>query len=153
MKLLAETMLEEFRRNKSEALIGVHVRRTDYKDLLGKNTILIFSCEAQLNTCTCALSVCLSVSNRHFSLFGQPMTTYDSLWQLMTAHDSLWQLLTTVDNCWQFLTAYDNFWQLLTTFDNLWQLMTTYTCTLCKLSSSQDLVVGLVFLEQIENLL
>ena len=37
VKLLAETMLEEFRGNKSETLIGVHVRRTDYKDLLGKN--------------------------------------------------------------------------------------------------------------------
>ena len=39
VNLLAETMLEEFRGNKSEALIGVHVRRTDYKDLLGKSTI------------------------------------------------------------------------------------------------------------------
>ena len=36
---MAETMLEEFRGIKSEALIGVHVRRTDYKDLLGKKTI------------------------------------------------------------------------------------------------------------------
>ena len=39
VKLLAETMLEEFRGNKSETLIGVHVRRTDYKDLLGENSI------------------------------------------------------------------------------------------------------------------
>ena len=29
-------MLEEFRGNISKTLIGVHVRRTDYKDLLGK---------------------------------------------------------------------------------------------------------------------
>ena len=29
-------MLEEFRGNISTSLIGVHVRRTDYKDLLGK---------------------------------------------------------------------------------------------------------------------
>ena len=41
--------------------------------------LIIFSCEAQLNTCTCALSVCLSVSKLNFSLFGQLMTTYDSL--------------------------------------------------------------------------
>ena len=32
----------------------------------------------------------------------------------------------------------------MTTYDNLWQLLITYTCKLCKLSSSQDLVVGLV---------
>ena len=41
------------------------------------------------------------------------------------------------DSLWQLLTTFDNFWQL-------WQLLTTYTCTLCKLSSSQDLVVGLL---------
>ena len=62
------------------------------------------------------------------------MTAYDSLWQLMTAYDSFWQLLTTFDNIWQHLTTFDKFWQLLT----------TYTCMLCKLSSSQDLVVRLV---------
>ena len=38
VKLLAETMIEEFRGNTSTTLIGVHVRRTDYKDLLGKKT-------------------------------------------------------------------------------------------------------------------
>ena len=31
-------MIEEFRGNTSTTLIGVHVRRTDYKDLLGKKT-------------------------------------------------------------------------------------------------------------------
>ena len=30
-------MIEEFRGNQSTNIIGVHVRRTDYKDLLGKN--------------------------------------------------------------------------------------------------------------------
>ena len=95
-----------------------------------------------------------------FDNFWQLWTTFDCLWQLVTAYDSLWQLLTTFDNFWQLLTTFstfdsfwqllktfDNFWQLLTTFDNFWQLLitlTTYTCTLCKLSSSQDLVVGLV---------
>ena len=44
-----------------------------------------FSCEAQLNTCTCpsvCLSVCPSVrpwSKLNFSLFGQLKTAYDSL--------------------------------------------------------------------------
>ena len=33
-------MLEEFRGNISTPLIGVHVRRTDYKDLLGKKISL-----------------------------------------------------------------------------------------------------------------
>ena len=54
-------------------------------------TILIFSCEAQLNKCT-FLSVCLSVSNRKFSLFEPLMTAYDNLcswWQLMTADNSI----------------------------------------------------------------
>ena len=45
--------------------------------------LIIFSCEAQLNTCTCALSVCLSVclsvSKLNFSLFGQLMTAYDNI--------------------------------------------------------------------------
>ena len=40
VKLLAETMLEEFRGNQSTTLIGVHVRRTDYKDLLGKKNFI-----------------------------------------------------------------------------------------------------------------
>ena len=65
----------------------------------------------------------------------------------MTNYDNLWQLMTTYDSLWQLLTAYDNFWQLLTTFDNFWPLLTTYTCTLCKLSSSQDLIVALVIFE------
>ena len=50
---------------------------------------------------TRALVLCLSVcpwSKLNFSLFGQLMTTYDSLWQLMTAYDSLWQLMTTYDS-------------------------------------------------------
>ena len=89
-----------------------------------------------------------------FDSLWQLLTAYDSLWQLLTAFDNFWQLLTTYhnlsqlmttyDNLWQLMTTYDNLWQLLTTFDNFWQLMTTYTCTLCKLSSSQDFVVGLV---------
>ena len=62
----------------------------------------------------------------------------------MTAYDSLRQFLTTFDSLWQLLTTFDHFWQLFTTFYNFLQLFTTYTCTLCKLSSSQDLVVGLV---------
>ena len=37
---MAETMIEEFRGNHSTTLIGVHVRRTDYKDLLGKKNSL-----------------------------------------------------------------------------------------------------------------
>ena len=51
----------------------------------------LFSCEAQLNTFTCVLSVPLSVCpfvlNLNFSLSGQLMTAYDNLWQL---YDSLW---------------------------------------------------------------
>ena len=39
---------------------------------------LDFSCKAQLNMCTCAVSVC-PWSTLNFSLFGQLMTTYDSL--------------------------------------------------------------------------
>ena len=95
--------------------------------------------------------ICLSVcpwSKLNFSLFGQIMTMYDNLWQLLTASNSFWQPLTASDSFWQLMTTYDNLWQLLwhllTPFDNFWQLLTTYTCSLCKLSSSQDLVVGLV---------
>ena len=40
---------------------------------------VLFSCEAQLNTCTCAVSVRLSVCPSQNSLFGQLMTTYNSL--------------------------------------------------------------------------
>ena len=36
-------MIEEFRGNQSTTLIGVHVRRTDYKDLLGKKLLEILS--------------------------------------------------------------------------------------------------------------
>ena len=97
---------------------------TLFQQLYGNSHIIeIFSCEAQLNTCFCALSVC-PWSNLNFILYGQLMTAYDYLWQLMTTYDSLWQLMTT--------------------YDIFWQLLTTYTCTLCELSSSQDLVVGLV---------
>ena len=81
-----------------------------------------------------------------YNSFWQLMTAYDSLWQLMRTLDNIWQCLTTFDNIWQRLTTFDNFWQLLTNYDKLWRLLTTYTCTLCKLSSSQDLVVGLVML-------
>ena len=76
--------------------------------------------------------------------FWQLMKTFDNLWQLMTAYDNFWQLLTSIDNFWQLLTTFDNFWHLLTSFDIFWHLLTTYTWTLCKLSSSQDFVVGLV---------
>ena len=72
------------------------------------------------------------------------MTAFDSFWQLLTAFNSFWQLFTAFDSVLQLFTAFYNFWQLLTTLDNFWQLLTTYTCTLCTLSSSQDLVVGLV---------
>ena len=41
------------------------------------------------------------------------------------------------DNLWRLMNAYDSLWQLLTAFDNLY--LTPY-----KLSSFQDLVVGLV---------
>ena len=75
------------------------------------------------------------------------MTTYDSLWQLMTTYDNLRQLMTAYDSLWQLMTTYDNFWQLLTSYDNLWQLFTLVHCTLCKLSSSQDLVAGLVYID------
>ena len=79
----------------------------------------IFSCEAQLNPCT-FVSVCPSV---RLSVCFK--TEFLTVW-----------------------SAYDNFWQLMTAFlDNFWQLLTTYICTLCKLSSSQDFVVGLVCLE------
>ena len=85
--------------------------------------------------------------------FWQLMTAYDNLWQLMTTYDKLWRLMTTFDSLRQPLTTFDSLWQLtfynflqlLTTFYNFLQLFTTYACTLCKLSSSQDLVVGLVF--------
>ena len=78
------------------------------------------------------------------------MTAYNSLWQLMTAYDSFWQLMTAYDSLWQLMTAYDNFWPLLTAYDSFWQFLTTFDnlcihCMLFKLSSSQGLVVGLVF--------
>ena len=53
-----------------------------------------FSCEAQLNKCTC-VSVCLSV--RPFQNVILP--AYDSFWKLMTAYDSL-QPLMTADDSW-----------------------------------------------------
>ena len=46
--------------------------------MLNENNTRLFSCEAQLNKCTCC-SVCLSVSKLNFSLFGQVMTTYAQL--------------------------------------------------------------------------
>ena len=66
----------------------------------------IFSCEAQLNTCTCPLSVCLSV--RFKTEFLTVWSTYDNCWQLLTTVDKCWQVLTSVDNCWQLLTTVDN---------------------------------------------
>ena len=55
---------------------GVKATNIDGRVLIFGN---IFSCEAQLNKCTCALSVCPSVLKLNFSVFGQRMTTYDSL--------------------------------------------------------------------------
>ena len=91
----------------------------------------IFSCEAQLNTCTCAwvcLSVCLSVCpfqnwiSHCFPSLWLFMTAYDCLWQLMTVYDNLLQLMTAFDSFWQLMTAYDSLWQLMTAFDSFWQM-------------------------------
>ena len=90
----------------------------------------LFSCEAQLNTCTCVLSVrlsvCPSVIKLNFSLFGHLMTAYDNLWQLMTTYDNLWQLMTAYDSLWQLITADNSWWQLLATFGNFWQLLRAF---------------------------
>ena len=82
----------------------------------------------------------------------QRMTAFDNLWQLMTAYDSLWQLWTTFDIVWHHLTTFDNLWQLMTTYDKFWQLLTLVRCMLCKLSSSWDLVVGLVLFKKVVSL-
>ena len=133
-----------------------------------------------MHFCLC-LSVCLSVrpsvlpsvcpSQNWISPclvpIWQLMTAYDNSWQLMTAYDSLWQLMTAYDSWWQLMTAFDSFWQLLTTFDYFWLLLTTHDkknqfygstdrllvvhCMFCILSSSQDLVVVLVFSRQVEG--
>ena len=94
--------------------------------------VIIFSCEAQLNTCTYVLSVRPSVcpsqrGNSHcYDNLWQFMTTYDNLWQNMTTYDNLWQLMTTYDNLWQLLTVFDSLLNLLTSFDIFWQLMSAY---------------------------
>ena len=94
---------------------------------MSKIGLSFFSCEAQLNTCTCAwvcLYVCLSVSKLNFSLFGPYLTAYDSLRQLTTAYNSWWQIMTADNNFWQLLTVFDSFWQFLKVSDSFWKLMT-----------------------------
>ena len=60
--------------------LAVHLKKKNCQaSILRHFYHLVFSCEAQLNKCTC-VSVCPSVRlKRNFSLFGQLMTTYDNL--------------------------------------------------------------------------
>ena len=113
--------------------------KMDFKHNFEKRDII--SCEAQLNTCTCDLSVWPSVrlsvcpSVRLKTEFSpclvpiwQLITVYhsiDRIWQLLTAYDSLWQFLT-FDSFWQLMAAYDSFCQLFASYDSLWRLMTAY---------------------------
>ena len=70
----------------SRAPVGVLKKSLCFSLGLCSKLYFVFSCEAQLNTCTCALSarpsVRLSVRpspKLNFSLFGQLMTTFDNL--------------------------------------------------------------------------
>ena len=102
----------------------------------------IFSCEAQLNTCTHVPSARLKTK------FHTVWSLFDSFWKLMTAYH-----MTTFDNFWQFMkafdrfdrfdslfqltTAYYSFWQLATSFDSLWQILTAYDIV-CHLLTAYD---------------
>ena len=84
--------------------------------------------------------------------FCQLLTAYDSLWQLLKAYNIFWQLMTIYAILWQLLTAYDNSSQLLTAYDSFWHGMDRQILVHCILSSSQDLAVGLVSIQFIQNI-
>ena len=62
--------------NSCFSLLDKKEDKLSLRKFIGKD--FFFSCEVQLNTCTCAC-VRPSVSKRNFSLFVQLMTTYESV--------------------------------------------------------------------------